>query len=52
MNIVFWLGVVVVAFLLWYCLSKHFFRIGGDFNGMINNLREKFNEQENSSNES
>ena len=52
MNIVFWLGVVVVAFLLWYYLSKHFFRIGGDFKEMINNLKEKFNEQENNSNES
>lgn len=43
MNIVFWLGVLIVAFLLWYYLSKHFFKIGSDFKNMIDNIKEEIN---------
>lgn len=39
MNIVFWVGVAIVAFGLWYFISKHFFRIGEDVSTMINNIK-------------
>jgi len=46
-NVVFWIGVLIAAFLLWYFLSKHFFKIGNDFNEAIDYLKDTFNETEN-----
>lgn len=53
MNIVFWLGVLIAAFLLWYILSKHFFHIGSNVSNMVEDVKESIHqneEQENSNN--
>ena len=44
MNVVFWLGVLIAAAILWYLLSKSFFNIGSSASDMIEELKQEIKE--------
>lgn len=46
MNIVFWFGVAIAAVILWYLISKHFFRIGSNFTGMVDEVKNNIKKNE------
>lgn len=46
MNIVFWLGVVVAAVIVWYLLSRSFFNIGSNFKSIVGGVKDELNRTE------
>lgn len=41
MNVVFWIGVGILAVIVWYLLSRFFFNIGSNVSKMIDEVKKE-----------